>query len=225
MWVLESVAVLCSQFLASANINSVKIIPSWSRLLISIQISKEVWSPHLTNVSNVVAATCHFPKSNLVILQLSIVNWIDLHFKKAFQIKTYISTAMHEDTITTVVIVVMVIQIWRIKSKFWAHLDSCVNNGTWLSFSKIWITPILSTGPFERLHSKVKQITSPRPDLIVKRTSFSWSYFAPSQKCQPDSAMRVSTFACSYLARIFELFKKCDVMRPIAWVWYKFGSF
>ena len=90
---------------------------------------------------------------------------IDLQFKKAFQIKTYISMSMHEDTITTVVIVVMVIQIWRIKSKFWVHLDSCVNNGTWLSFSPIWITPILSTGPFERLHSKVKQITSPRPDL------------------------------------------------------------
>ena len=71
---------------------------------------------------------------------------------------------MHVDTITAVVIVVMVIQIWRIKSKFWVHLDSCVNNGTWLSFCKIGITPILSTGPFERLHSKVNQITCPRPN-------------------------------------------------------------
>ena len=109
---------------------------------------------------------------------------------------------MHEDTITTVVIVVMVIQIWRIKSKFSFFFGFLCNNSTWLSFSPIWITPILSTVPFERLHSKVNQITSPRPDPDRdQKTSFSWSYFAPSQKCQPDSAMRVSTFACSYLLK------------------------
>ena len=151
---------------------------------------------------------------------------IDLQFKKAFQIKTYISMSMHEDTITTVVIVVMVIQIWRIKSKFSFFFGFLCNNSTWLSFSPIWITPILSTVPFERLHSKVKQITSPRPDPDRdQKTSFSWSYFAPSQKCQPDSAMRVSTFACSYLARIFLLIPVSNIQdlwghEANAWVWY-----
>ena len=96
--------------------------------------------------------------------------------------------AMHEDTITTVVIVVMVIQIWRIKSKFWVHLDSCVNNGTWLSFSPIWITPILSTVPFERLHSKVKQITSPRPDPDCQENLIFLIIFCP----EPEMPTRFS---------------------------------
>ena len=67
---------------------------------------------------------------------------------------TYIAVPMHVSTIATVVVIVMVINIWEIISKMsWRkHSKRHHRAFTWLSFRPVWITPILTAAPLELLH-------------------------------------------------------------------------